>query len=471
MNAEQQKLSIKEKVGYSLGDTASNLFFLTFLIFMPKFYTDVFGLTASAVALMFLITKIWDAVNDPIMGILADRTDTKMGKYRPYILWFAIPLGVAGVLTFTTPGLGENGKLIYAYITYTAVMMLYTIVNVPYSALMGVMTPNAAERTVISSYRFVAAFVGQFVAQYAVGMLVVKFGGGDNAKGYQLTLGLLSAIAVILLFITFATTKERVHPPKGQKSPIRQDMRDLFTNGPWLMIGIATFFQLFFISLRSGIIPYYFDYYVNSGEVSLLGITRDWSSETLLTTYLMTGTAIMVLGAVLTKKLTRIIGKAICYWSFLGLSAATTALYYFLDPDDLNLMFILNFVRSFAMGPVSVLQWAMYTDCADYSEWKTGRRATALIMSASLFSLKMGLAVGSAALTWILAIYGYEANVEQSEESIKGIVLLMSIYPAVIALFGMIAMVLYPLNNKKMAQIETELVERRKQTEKDPADA
>jgi GPH family glycoside/pentoside/hexuronide:cation symporter len=336
---------------------------------------------------------------------------------------------------------------------------------------MGVMTPNASERTVISSYRFVAAFVGQFFAQYAVGMLVVKFGGGDDAKGYQLTLGLLSTIAVILLFITFATTKERVHPPKGQKSPIRQDMRDLFTNGPWLMIGIATFFQLSFISLRSGIIPYYFDYYVNSGEVSLLGITRDWSSETLLTTYLMSGTAIMVLGAVLTKKLTRIIGKAICYWGFLGLSAAATALYYFLDPDDLNLMFILNFVRSFAMGPVSVLQWAMYTDCADYSEWKTGRRATALIMSASLFSLKMGLAVGSAALTWILAIYGYEANVEQSEESIKGIVLLMSIYPAIIALFGMVVMVLYPLNNKKMAQIEADLIERRKQAENDSADA
>jgi GPH family glycoside/pentoside/hexuronide:cation symporter len=178
----------------------------------------------------------------------------------------------------------------------------------------------------------------------------------------------------------------------------------------------------------------------------------------------------MVLGAVLTKKLTRIIGKATSYWGFLGLGAAATALYYFLDPDDLNLMFILNFVRSFAMGPVSVLQWAMYTDCADYSEWKTGRRATALIMSASLFSLKMGLAVGSATLTWILAIYGYQANVEQSEESIKGIVLLMSIYPAIIALFGMVVMVLYPLNNKKMAQIETELVERRKQTEKDSAE-
>jgi len=223
MSPALQKLSIKEKIGYSLGDTASNLFFLTFLIYMPKFYTDVFGISASAVAVMFLVSKIWDAVNDPMMGMIADRTNTRWGKYRPYLLWFAIPLGVAGILTFSTPNLAGNGKLIYAYVTYTSLMMLYTVINVPYSALMGVMTSSTTDRTSISSFRFVAAFVGQFTAQYAVGILVMKLGGGNDAKGYQLTMSVLSGLAVVLLFITFATTKERVQPVKVQRNPLGQD--------------------------------------------------------------------------------------------------------------------------------------------------------------------------------------------------------------------------------------------------------
>ncbi|MFB0524865.1 MAG: glycoside-pentoside-hexuronide (GPH):cation symporter, partial [Phycisphaerae bacterium] len=279
MNHEQQKLSIKEKVGYSLGDTASNLFFQTFILFITIFYTDVFGISAKAVGTMFLITKIWDAVNDPMMGMIADRTNTRWGKFRPYILWFAIPFGIIGVLTFTTPDLSPTGKLIYAYVTYTLLMMLYTVINVPYSALMGVITSNARARTVVSQFRFVAAFLGGLIVQYSVLRMVERFGGGNEALGWQLAMAVLSSLAIILFFITFATTKERVKPPKGQKTTLKSDLRDLSKNTPWLLIGGATVFQLTHILIRTSCIMYYFRYFVQDQQVVLLGKTYSFSYE------------------------------------------------------------------------------------------------------------------------------------------------------------------------------------------------
>ena len=471
MNAEQQKLSIKEKVGYSLGDTASNLFFQTFMTFMPIFYTNIFGLAAGTMGWMFLISKLWDAFNDPMMGMIADRTNSRWGKYRPFILFGAIPFGVIGILTFTTPNFSEGYKLLYAFLTYNAVMMLYTLVNVPYCSLMGVMTSNTADRTVLSSFRFVGVFIGQFIAFYCVGMLPTKLGGSDvaTAKGYQITMTMLSIVAIILLYITFFSAKERVHPPKGQKNPMGRDLKDLISNRPWLMIGIATFFQLVFIAIFSGARTYYFQYYVTSGNVSLFGIELEngWSYQGLLTVYLISGTVVTIIGVMATKIISRIFGKAFCYWGFLAISGVTTIGYYYLKPEDLNLIFGLNFIRSFALGPVSAMQWAMFTDCADYNEWKTGRRSTGLMMAASLFFLKFGLALGAAAIGWILAWYGYEKGDTQTPEAIKGILLLNSVYPAIFTLLGVAAMVFYPLSNKKMLEIETELIERRKVAKND----
>ena len=244
MHAETQKLSIKEKIGYALGDTASNLFFQTFILFLPIFYTDVFGLPAAAMGTMFLVTRIFDAINDPIMGTIADRMNTRWGKFRPFLLYFAVPFGIMGVLTFTTPDFDATGKIIYAYVTYNFLMVMYTIVNVPYSALMGVITPNSLERTELSSYRFVAAFVGGLIVQATTISFVKYFGKGNDALGWQWAMGCLAGLAVILFVITFATTRERVHPPKEQKIEFRQDLRDLFTNKPWLLIAGATVFQL-----------------------------------------------------------------------------------------------------------------------------------------------------------------------------------------------------------------------------------
>ncbi|MGH2270795.1 MFS transporter [Anaerohalosphaeraceae bacterium U12dextr] len=463
MQNESQRLSVLEKVGFGLGDTASNLFFQTTIYFLLYFYTDVFGLSAAAIGTMFLVTRIWDAVNDPIMGAIADRTSTRWGKFRPYLLWFAVPFGVIGVLMFTTPDLSAGGKLIWAYVTYTLMMMVYTVVNVPYCALMGVISPNSMERTVVSSYRFVLAFIGMFIVQYSLVRMVEFFGGSKaSTKGWQYAMIVLFSLAVILFLITFFSTRERVKPLHEQKNPFQQDMFDLFRNGPWMLIGFATVFQLVYVLIRGGTIVYYFDYYIQSQQVSLFGKAWTFTSTQLSSAFMLCGTIVTIGAAMTTKWFCKIMDKSKIYAGFFLLAAITTALVYWVSPQNLVLLFALQIVTSFCMGPVSVLQWAIYTDTADYSEWKTGRRATALIMAASLFALKMGVALGGAILAWILAWYGYQANQPQTELSLRGICLAMSIYAAIPAAIGALLMFFYPLTNQRMMAIEADLAQQRK---------
>jgi GPH family glycoside/pentoside/hexuronide:cation symporter len=454
------KLSIVEKVGFSLGDAASNIYFQTLISFGTIFYTDVFGLSAKSVAVMFLISKIWDAVNDPMMGMLADRTQTRWGKFRPFLLWFAIPFGIIGSLAFTTPNFNVTGRLIYAYITYNLLLTIYTIVNVPYSALMGVMTPDSNERTVLSSFRFFAAFFATLLVQLFVLSMVDWFGHSNVAEGWQWTMMVFSAIAVILFFITFATTKERVHPPKGQKVPLKEDLTSLFRNLPWVLIAGATVFQLFFYGMRGGAIAYYFKYFVRGQEVLWFG---QFSYKELLSAFLVMGTAATVIGVLLATRINKILGKSLTYVLSLGVAAVASGAIYFLEPQNIFLMFVLQIITAFCMGPLAVLQWSIFTDVADYGEWKNGRRSTALVMAASLFALKFGLAVGSAALAGILGVYGYAENQEQTEQALTGIRLVTSIFPSIFALVGMIFMFFYPLSNAKMAQVQSDLIERRKQ--------
>lgn len=455
------KLSLKEKIGYSVGDTASNLFFQTFILFMLYFYTDVFGLSAAAVGTMFLVTRIWDAVNDPVMGMIADRTNTRWGKFRPYLLFVSIPFGIIGVLTFTTPDFDPSGKLVYAYVTYTLMMMFYTAINVPYSALMAVITPNSMERTVLSSFRFVAAFLGGVIVQSTTMSLVEYFGAGYEAVGWQWAMGLLSGLAIVLFFITFFTTEERVLPPKEQKSDFKKDLKELFTNKPWLLIAGATVFQLTYIVIRGSSIAFYFKYYVKEQQLNLFGNVIDLSPAIFTSSFLLTGTVATIIGALLTKWISKTIDKKNTYSGFLILSSSLCVFFYFLEPANVVLIFLLNILLSFFIGPVSVLQWAMYTDTADYSEWKNGRRATGLIMSASLFALKLGLTLGGALAGWTLAYYGFIANEIQTEETIMGIKMLMSFFPAIIGVLGGLLIIWYPLTNKMMIKIEEDLTARR----------
>ncbi|KAA0230899.1 MFS transporter [candidate division KSB1 bacterium] len=463
MPPETEKLSVKEKIGYSLGDTASNLFFQTFILFLPIFYTDVFGLPAAAMGTMFLVTRIFDAVNDPIMGTIADHTKMRWGKFRPYILLFAIPFGIMGVLTFTTPGFDATGKLIYAYITYNLLMVMYTIVNVPYSALMGVITPNSLERTEVSSFRFVAAFVGGLIVQAATISLVKYFGQGNDAVGWQWAMGCLAGLAAVLLFITFATTKERVQPPKEQKSQFKRDLKDLFSNAPWLMIAGATVCQLTFIVMRQSSVAYYFKYYVRDQQLNLFGNVINLSYETFTSSFLLAGSVVTIIGVVLTKWFSKLLDKKNTYAGFLIAAAVVNAVLYVVRPQDVILIYVLNLLFSFFVGPVSVLQWAMYTDTADYSEWKNNRRATGLLMAASLFALKLGLTLGGAFVGWLLAYYGFVANQEQTPEAMNGIVKLLSIFPAIFGIAGGLLMMRYPLTNKMMVKIEEDLTVRRQE--------
>jgi GPH family glycoside/pentoside/hexuronide:cation symporter len=457
---ERPRLSFGEKVGYSLGDMASNLYFQTFVLFLPIFYTDVMGIPAAAMGTMMLVTRVWDAITDPMMGMISDRTQTRWGKFRPYILGFAIPLGIAGVLTFTVPDFTVSGKLVYAYATYMLLMMLYTAINVPYAALMGVITPNSMERTEVSSFRFVAAFGGQIIVGAATLGLVQYFGGDNEALGWQMTMLAYGALAVALLFATFYLTKERVSPTKEKRNKVSDDLKDLFKNKPWVLVGAATLFQLTYIVMRGSSTTYYFRYFVGDQQLELLGWTIDLTYAVFASSFITAGTIATLIGAVLTKFFTKLMDKKVIYSGFLISSAAFSCFFYFLQPDNVILMYVLNVLVSFFFGSVSVLQWAIYTDTADFGEWKFGRRATGLIMAASLFALKLGLTFGGAITGWMLDLHGFVPLAEQSSEALTGIRLLMSFYPAIFGFIGGAIMIFYPLKDEFMVQIEEELEER-----------
>ena len=264
MTQENHKLSVLEKVGYACGDGASNLIWMTFIYFQLNFYTDVFGLAASALATMLVVTRTWDMFFDVLIGTMADRTRTRWGKFRPYLLWMAVPFGIMSVATFTTPSFSASGKLAYAYITLSLMMIVYSAINVPYGALMGVISPDSQQRTSISSWRFTFAFLGGLVVQFSTLRLVAYFGKGNQALGYQLTLAVYAVAAVALFLAAFATTRERVQPVVEQNTSRARDLRDLLANTPWLVLCALGILSVCFVSIRGAAIVYYFKYYVGS---------------------------------------------------------------------------------------------------------------------------------------------------------------------------------------------------------------
>jgi len=447
----EDRISLKEKIGYSLGDSASNLYWKTFEFFLMIFYTDVFGISAAAVGTMLLITRLADAVADPVMGTIADRTRTRWGHYRPYLVWGAIPFAVAGVLTFTTPNLGGGAKLLYAYITYTSLMFIYTAVNIPYSALMGVISPNSLERTSISSIRFIGAFSAGIFVQYCTKWFVKQFGGGNDARGWQLTMVLYGVLAIIMLLLCFGSTKERVLPPSKQKSDIKRDLAVLFSSRPWRILVGVMLLVLAAFAIKGSDSAYYFTYFVRN--------------EKLLPPFLVSNGVAFVAAVSIASWLAKIFGKKALFMFALGAGGLVIGGFWLARPTDIAAIFALQIVSSFVLGFNSPLVFAMFADVADESEWRTGRRNTGLVFASAIFATKVGWALGAWVFGIVLTYFGYVANVAQTSRSLMGIILSTSWIPCIMLIMASVLMVLYPLSESMMVKIETELKERRGEVE------
>jgi GPH family glycoside/pentoside/hexuronide:cation symporter len=452
MSNATQRLTVREKIGYGLGDLASNLFWQMFAIFIAKFYTDVFLLSAAAMGTMILVSRVGDALIDPLIGTIADRTTTRWGHFRPYLVWMALPMAATAVAAFSTPHLDEHGKLIYAYVTLSAMMLAYSAINIPYSALLGVLTPNSADRTSASSYRFVMAFIPVFIIVNTTIPLAHYFGGSDTSPfGWQMTMVLFSSIAVVLFFATFAMTRERVQPPERQQTSLSRDLGDLCHNKPWVILCIVGICALTCGNIRSTVLVYYFDYVVPNGK-AYFGYV------------LSSGAAAFILGVMLSAPLSKRFGKRNFYMLSMALSAAFTAAFYFVPPANIPLVWGAHVLISLFAAPTAPLVWAMYADTADYSEWKGGRRATGLIFSAASFSQKLGWAIGGGGVGWLLAYFGYLPNVAQTPRTMDGILLMTSFIPAAAGVIAIAALFFYDLDDRRVAQMSEDLKERRAAT-------
>ncbi len=449
-------LKLREYVGYALGDTASNLFFQTFNIFLIYFYVDVWGLPAAAVSTMMVVVRLFDAVNDPLMGLVCDRTRTRWGKYRPYLLWMAIPYGVCGYLLFASPDLSDGGKLVYAYATYTAMLVAYTAINVPYCAMLGVISPSSRTRTVASTFRFVGAFSGGLVITLLVRPLVATLGGGDEVAGFQSTMAIFAFASIALFWVTFAATTERVEPPPEQRTNVKEELGELVRNGPWIALLFGAIFSTTFIVLRAGSTLFYFKYVVGADDTPVLFGTFDT-----VTVFLSSGMLCQVLGTACYGLVARLADKrtsAVVLTLITGLAYGS---FYFIPPDAFALQLALNGLGAFAAGPTSALVWAMYADVADYGEWKFGRRSTALVYSASLFALKTGSMIAGWLTPLFLAAFGFVRDAQQTASAILGITLAFSVGPFVFATLKAVALWIYPLKQSKVDEVEQALAARR----------
>ena len=444
MNSQQNnKFSIKESAGYACGDVASNFYWRVFDVFLFIFYTDVFGLSAAAVGTMMLVTRLIDAFSDPLMGAVADRTKTRWGKFRPYLLWGIIPIAAAGVLTFTVPDLDDSGKLIWAYCTYIFMMLAYTFINVPYGALLGVITGDSQQRTLLTSFRFIGAFSGGSLVAYLTPELVSFYGGSDQVLGWQLTMLTYGIVAGVLFFISFISTTERIQPVATKSTPVLQDIKDLFNNKPWLILFSLALIIMMTITLRGSSGTFYFKYFVER--------------EDLIGSFSLAYMLSLAVGAASTPLLTKLCDKKTLLFILMIAVTVLSTLFYFVSNDQLWLIFTLQIGIGFCLGPKSPLVFSMYADTADFSEWKTGRRATAMIFSAAAFAQKLGGALAGAMMGWLLASLGYVANQVQSLESQHGIVLLMTLLPAMFALISVFVIRFYPLSDRNVVDIQDKL--------------
>jgi Na+/melibiose symporter-like transporter len=477
MKSTSDKLSIIEKIGYSLGDLAANLVFQTLMTYLAYFYTDIYKLDANdATAIMFTVGLVAAFGFNPIVGAIADRTNSKWGKFRPWILWTAVPLGIISVMAFSTPDFTYKGKVIYAVVTYTLLLLLYATSNLPYSALSGVITGNMKERNSISSYRFVAVMFAQFFVQVFMLPIIIYAGEGDKAVGIEIVMTWLAVIGTIMLLITFLTTRERVVPTEDQKSTIWEDILDLVKNKPWIIMLLITTLTFVSLAMKGGSYVYYFENFIDASELtSFINPVLEFLSSVGINffgndpvsagfgLFNAGGIIFMIIGIGLSKALADKYGKRNVFGLFLLIATLFIVLFNFFKPTSIRLIFGAQILHGFFYGITIPLLWAMIADVADYSEWKNNRRATAIIFSAMMVGLKLGLSIGGAFVTKILDFYGYDASINtiQSPDAILGTKLLVSVYPAIPFFIAVGLLFFYEINKSMENQIEIDLKQRR----------
>lgn len=489
---QNQKVSLTEKIGYGLGDCSANLVFQMMMIYQTKFYTDIFGLEGAIAGTVMLVARIVDAFVDPTVGILSDRTNTRRGKYRPWVLWTALPFMVFYVLAFYNPGIEDKGLVaLYATISYTLLMTMYSFNNTPYSSLGGVMSADIKERTSITSIRFIFSTIAQFVVQGLTLPLVSKFSdNGDKAHGWLCTILLFAVIGLFFLVIVFFSTKERITPPASQKNDTRQDIKDVLSSLPWRSMFVLTLFVFITLAMWGSAMNYYFENYVDAGALyafldklglvateaqdsigyiilnafGLIVSSPDRAYEVGFGVFNMLGALVQFFGVILLSEyLANKYGKKQTFIVCLTLTAIFTAMFYFPAKDNIELMFVLNFLKSLAYAPTVPLLWAMIADVADHSEYIHFRRATGFVFAGVVFALKAGLGVGGAILGFLLSGFGYISGtgVSQSDSAIHGILLSSSLIPAATFFIGVIALLFYPITKKYNEKMQAELAERR----------
>jgi Na+/melibiose symporter-like transporter len=498
MPDHNQKLSFIEKAGYAGGDTAANFVFMTMVCFQASFYTDVFGISPAIAGTIILVARLWDAFFDPVMGVLADRTNTRWGRFRPWVLWTSIPWAVAMVLAYSTPNFADPLKIAYAFVTNILLMTIYSANNMPYSALGAVMTGDVVERAKLNSFRFIAATTAQFAVVGMTLPLVFKFSGPshDRQHGWQMTMGLWAVLCLVLFLITFIVSKERIHPKSEQKTPPKQDFADLFKNGPWKVMFTLTLIHFALIALMGSAQYNYFNYYADKAAffdwLQKLGLTApalgpgapapggllEWmgyivhgdrtnlaDSNVSFVGYSMMqniGKIVTIFVIFSSPFFARRFGKKAVAVGGFTLSTLAYAGFYVLKPTDITGMAFMIALTSFVYAPTIPLIWAMFADVADYSEWKNGRRATGIIFATIGFALKAGLSLGGAMFLWLMSAAGYQANQPQTDRTLECIRRSTSVYLALLFAVCTVLLILYQLNKRQTIQIADELTERRK---------
>ena len=488
MASTEHALSVREKLGYSLGDLAANLIFQTLITYLAFFYTDVYRLpAATAATIIFVVGLLGAFVFTPLIGIAADRTSTRWGRFRPWILWTAIPFGVLSLLAFSTPDLGERGKVVYALTTYALLVCVYAANNLPYSALSGVLTGSMAQRNSLSAYRFVAVMIAQFIIQVLLMPLVLILGDGDRVRGFEQVMTAFAIIGTLFFLITFATTRERIVPTREQSGGVLQDLSDLLHNRPWQVMLALTVLVFINLALKGGSYIYYFQYYMSEAALAAFlqgsgfngligglnaGLARagfaafTWPTDAATSAFSLfnaCGILCMILGIGLSRRLADRFGKRDVFGGALFVSTLFLLAFYFFPPTAVAVAFGAFMLHGFCYGITIPLLWAMIADVADYSEWKNHRRATAIIFSAMLCGLKIGLSVGGALVAAILAHYGYQAGLAQQPEAVaEGIRLTVSVYCAIPFLLAVALLFAYEIDKRAETRIEQDLLLRRR---------